>query len=141
MPAENKKITDLDLNIPSRDHNFVVATEESNYRLRFGDVAEHSSVNVQSGIFLDTLTISGVNVATGDFAKLEDMFEDLSGYVDDVSGNVDVLSGNLHETGQILEDKIPICITSYHDAPDTHSQKYIESIEESLYEIKKLALM
>ena len=42
---------------------------------------------------------------------------------------------------QILEDKIPICITSYHDAPDTHSQKYIESIEESLYEIKKLALM
>lgn len=106
MPAENKKITDLDLNIPSRDHNFVVATEQSNFRLRFGDVAEHSSVDVQSGIFLDTLTISGVNVATGDFTKLEDMFEDLSGYVDDVSGNVDVLSGNLHETGQILEGKI-----------------------------------
>ena len=42
---------------------------------------------------------------------------------------------------QILEDTIPICITSYHDAPDTHSQNYIETIEESLYEIKELALV
>lgn len=106
--AENRKITELDLSKPERDHNFVVATPDSNYRLLYNDVAEFSSIDTQSGIFLDTLTISGVSVSTGEFdmALVEDMFDDLSGYVDAVSGNVDIVSGNLYETGQILEEKI-----------------------------------
>jgi carnitine O-palmitoyltransferase 2 len=41
---------------------------------------------------------------------------------------------------QILEDSIPICITSYHGAPDTNTSDYIESIKESLFEIRELAM-
>lgn len=134
MPTENRKITDLDLRKPSIDHNFVVATPDQNYRLLFNDVAEHSSINTQSGVFEKTLTISGVQVSTGDFSVFEERFEDLSGYVDAVSGNVDILSGHLHETGQILEDRIESipdtfvffsdifnndgpCIKTYYDTP------------------------
>jgi len=40
-----------------------------------------------------------------------------------------------------LQDTIPICITSYHDAADTHTGDYIETIKESLGEIRELAMM
>jgi hypothetical protein len=106
MPPENRKITELDLSKPERDHNFVVATPDKNFRLLYHDVAEFSSIDTQSGMFLDTLTISGVSVSTGDMSAFEKRFDDLSGYIDAVSGNVDTLSGHLHETGQILEEKI-----------------------------------
>jgi hypothetical protein len=106
MSPENKKITELDLEKPSRDHNFVVATPDKNFRLLYNDVAEYSSIDTQSGIFLDRLMISGVNVSTGDMSLFNERFDDLSGYIDAVSGNVDIVSGNLHETGQILEEKI-----------------------------------
>lgn len=134
MAAENRKITELDLNKPSRDHNFVVATPEENFRLLYHDVAEFSSIDTQSGTFLETLTISGVPVSTGDMSAFEERFDDLSGYIDAVSGNVDIVSGNLHETGQILEEKIERqpdtfvffndivnndgpCIKTYYDSP------------------------
>ena len=42
---------------------------------------------------------------------------------------------------QILQDTIPICITSYHDAADTNTGDYIETIKESLGEIRELAMM
>ena len=104
MPPENRKITELDLSKPERDHNFVVATPDKNFRLLYHDVAEFSSIDTQSGTFLDTLTISGVSVSTGDMSAFEKRFDDLSGYIDAVSGNVDTLSGHLYETAQILDD-------------------------------------
>lgn len=139
MPPENRKITELDLSKPERNHNFVVATPDKNFRLLYNDVAEFSSIDTQSGTFLDTLTISGVSVSTGDMSAFEKRFDDLSGYIDAVSGNVDTLSGHLYETGQILEEKIDKmpdtfvffndifnndgpCVKTYYDTPtpNTH---------------------
>ena len=139
MPPENRKITELDLSKPERSHNFVVATPDKNFRLLYNDVAEFSSIDTQSGTFLDTLTISGVSVSTGDMSAFEKRFDDLSGYIDAVSGNVDTLSGHLYETGQILEEKIDKmpdtfvffndvfnndgpCVKTYYDTPtpNTH---------------------
>ena len=135
MPSINRKITDLDLSTPAKDHNFVVATFDENYRLLFNDIAEHSSIGTKTGEFLDSLTISGVSVTTGDFKKLEQTIEDLSGYVDDVSGNVDTLSGHLYQTGRYLEYRIDTlpdtflffndvynnigpCEKTYHETPN-----------------------
>jgi hypothetical protein len=63
--SENKKITELNPSLPKDGYAFVAATGTENFRVSYSDLAEHSSIGVKSGSFLDSLTISGVPVSTG----------------------------------------------------------------------------
>ena len=67
MASKNRKITDLPSALPGDDVNqfFVVATPESNFKFTYKDVAEYSSIGVKSGVYTDTLSLSGHPVLTG----------------------------------------------------------------------------
>lgn len=63
--AGDKKITDLDRATPLGSFDFVSATGSDNYKVSYSNLAEYSSIGVQSGTFTESLTISGVAVSTG----------------------------------------------------------------------------
>jgi alpha-tubulin suppressor-like RCC1 family protein len=64
MP-DDKKITDLDRATPLGSFDFVSATGVDNYKVSYSNLAEYSSIAVQSGTFTESLTVSGVAVLTG----------------------------------------------------------------------------
>ena len=97
--ADNKKITELPLSIPSGGFNFIAATgapTNSNYRIPYVDIAEYSSIGTKTGQFTDKLTISGLTVLTSTDSS------DLKNKIAIVSGNVNTVSGNLVATGVTL---------------------------------------
>lgn len=60
--ADNKKITEFPRSTPSGGFELVAATSAHNYKVSYTDFAEHSALGTKSGIFLDTLSISGVSL-------------------------------------------------------------------------------
>ena len=63
--AGDKKITDLNRATPLGSFDFISATGSDNYKVSYSNLAEYSSIAVQSGTFTESLTISGVAVSTG----------------------------------------------------------------------------
>lgn len=63
--SRNKKITDLDSTLPQDDHYFVVATEDLNLKIPFGNLAEYSSIDTKSGKFTEHLSLKGNPALTG----------------------------------------------------------------------------
>lgn len=63
--SRNKKITDLDSILPEDEQYFVVATEDFNYKIPFGNVAEYSSIGTKSGQFTEHLSLNGNPALTG----------------------------------------------------------------------------
>jgi alpha-tubulin suppressor-like RCC1 family protein len=68
--ADNKKITEFPRSTPSGGFELVAATSAHNYKVSYTDFAEHSALGTKSGIFLDTLSISGFSIGglPADFA-------------------------------------------------------------------------
>lgn len=67
MASKNRKITDLPSALPGSELNqfFVIATPDSNFKFSYEDVSEYSSIGVKSGVYKETLSLSGHPVLTG----------------------------------------------------------------------------
>ena len=63
--SRNKKITDLESTLPEDEQYFVVATEDFNFKVPFGNVAEYSSIGTKSGQFTEHLSLDGNPALTG----------------------------------------------------------------------------
>jgi alpha-tubulin suppressor-like RCC1 family protein len=88
--ADNKKITEFPRSTPSGGFELVAATSAHNYKVSYTDFAEHSALGTKSGIFLDTLSISGFSIGglPADFAVTKVSSESYESFFLTAAGDV-----------------------------------------------------